>query len=232
MRSLAGSLPRSLPGSHPRSLPRSLPRSHATGQAGPESQQPRGLPAPPRRRHLLPPRRRRTEPCSRETQRSQPATATPAIASIGNLTDTSREVLRQALTGILTPGAARLAALALVVAAALAIVRAHRTRKALTPAQRVRFIVRPSDTFDPGTEEIDRYAAQLARTRRSVRRGTSRTAHAIRIRIDAAGDGTVRYAIEGHRRAASILATPGFHEIELTPVTDQEPDPATGPPPP
>lgn len=159
-------------------------------------------------------------------------TPAPGIAPIGSLADAYGETIRESLGWVLTPAAARLAALTALVVAALALIRVHRTHRALTPAERVRIDVRPTDTFDPVLEEIDRYAAQLARTRRAVRKGTSRSAHAVRIRLDAAGDGTVRYGIEGHRRAASILAVPGFHEVELTPVTPDTPDPATAATPP
>lgn len=121
-----------------------------------------------------------------------------------------------------------MAAAVLVVAALVVVVRARLTGAALRPGERVRFDVLPSDLFDPTVEEIDRYAAHLARTRRSVRKGTGKAAQAVRLRLDADGD-SIRYRLEGHRRAASILSTAGYHDVDLHIATD--PDTPTQTPP-
>lgn len=138
------------------------------------------------------------------------------------------ETLRQ-VAGLATPGVVRTVLVIVAVTVVLAVVRRHLTRRALRPAQRVRFEVLPTDTFDPSPEEIDRYAAQLARTRRALRRGTHRSAHAVRLRLDAEGDGTIRYRLEGHRRASSILGSAGFHEIELHPIDTEDPADSVAP---
>ncbi|MEX0657692.1 MAG: hypothetical protein WD080_01025 [Egibacteraceae bacterium] len=138
------------------------------------------------------------------------------------------ETLRQ-VAGLATPGVVRTVVAIVAVTVVLAMFRRHRTRRALRPAQRVRFEVLPTDTFDPSPEEIDRYAAQLARTRRAIRRGTHRSAHAVRLRLDAEGDGAIRYRLEGHRRAASILGNPGFHEVEIHPIEAEEPPDSAAP---
>lgn len=51
---------------------------------------------------------------------------------------------------------------------------------------------------------------------------TSRTAHAIRIRIHAAGDGTVGYAIEDHRRVIRALYGAGPKAKGLSTLPDAQ----------
>lgn len=112
--------------------------------------------------------------------------------------------------------------LALVSVIAVVTVREalHRlsTRRALHPDRRVRLMVLPTETFDPSIEEVNRYAAQLSRTRRTVRGSLTRPAQAVRIRLDSVGAGQCIYRIEGSSTAASILRLAGYHEVDLRPA--------------
>lgn len=114
---------------------------------------------------------------------------------------------------------------ALIVAAAAVVVcvlwtatRCLATRAALTPARRVRLMALPTESFDPAPEEVDRYAAQLSRSRRTVRAALTRPAQAVRVRLDSVGDGRAVYRIEGLDDAASILRLTGYREVELRPA--------------
>ena len=92
------------------------------------------------------------------------------------------------------------------------------TRRALHPDRRVRLMVLPTETFDPSIEEVNRYAAQLSRTRRTVRGSLTRPAQAVRIRLDSVGAGQCIYRVEGSSTAASILRLAGYHEVDLRPA--------------
>lgn len=92
------------------------------------------------------------------------------------------------------------------------------TRAALTPARRLRLMALPTESFDPAPEEVDRYAAQLSRSRRTVRAALTRPAQAVRVRLDSVGDGRAVYRIEGLDDAASILRLTGYREVELRPA--------------
>lgn len=114
---------------------------------------------------------------------------------------------------------------ALVVAGALAalgvgwvVLRSLATRRALRPNRRVRLMALPTETFDPTGEEVDRYAAQLSRVRRTVRGGLDRRAHAVRLRLDSVAGGGCVYRIEGSAQAASILRLTGYAEVDLRPA--------------
>lgn len=92
------------------------------------------------------------------------------------------------------------------------------TRAALTPERRLRLMALPTESFDPAPEEVDRYAAQLSRSRRTVRAALTRPAQAVRVRLDSVGDGRAVYRIEGLDDAASILRLTGYREVELRPA--------------
>ena len=104
------------------------------------------------------------------------------------------------------------AAVALVVVGA-ATVRWIATRRALR--HRVSYAVLPTDTFDPSAEEILRVASHLSRTRRAVFGSFVRRATALRVRLDASADGRMLYSIEGPSRAASLLRSLAYDEVEI-----------------
>jgi hypothetical protein len=105
------------------------------------------------------------------------------------------------------------------------------TRRALRPERRMRLLALPTETFDPTSEEVDRFAAQLSRVRRSVRGGLDRPAQAVRLRLDSIGAGQCAYRIEGPDRAASILQLAGYAEVELRPADAVDVDALTSPEP-
>ncbi|MFC9608004.1 hypothetical protein ACFTTN_31730 [Streptomyces niveus] len=89
--------------------------------------------------------------------------------------------------------------------------RSRRVRTALT--QRVAFEVVPTPTFDPNKDEIDRWARQLGQARQMAGgvplRGTAiRLHYSVEARI-------MHCFLEGPSEAASMLAMPGFPEVEV-----------------
>lgn len=110
------------------------------------------------------------------------------------------------------------AAATVVLVALLGTARGLATRAALTPERRLRLMALPTESFDPAPEEVDRYAAQLSRSRRTVRSALTRPAQAVRVRLDSVGDGRAVYRIEGLDDAASILRLTGYREVELRPA--------------
>jgi hypothetical protein len=86
---------------------------------------------------------------------------------------------------------------------ALALLRFRST--ATTLRDRVSFAVVPADEFDPDSEAVLRFAAQLARLDRSVRGWLDRRASAIHIRLEADGEGRLVYLLEVPGRLRELL---------------------------
>jgi hypothetical protein len=99
--------------------------------------------------------------------------------------------------------------------AALALARAVATRRALR--RRVRLAVVPADEFDPSPDAVVRFAAQLARVRRSVRGWVDRRARAVRVRLELSADGRLIYLLEVPGDSEELLrsALRGYEGIEL-----------------
>jgi len=131
-----------------------------------------------------------------------------AGAAIGGIKTWAPKALDLALRYAVSAG--------LVIAVALvaaAVLRSWATRRSL--ARRVRFAVLPTDSFDPGEEEILRFAGQLSRIRVASGSPLVRPASAVRIRLDGLCDGRLLYCIEGSARAASLLRSVRYDEAEL-----------------
>ncbi len=98
---------------------------------------------------------------------------------------------------------------------ALALLRHRFTATALR--DRVCFAVVPADEFDPDSEAVLRFAAQLARLDRSVRGWIDRPASAIRIRLEADAAGRLVYLLEVPGRSRELLrsALRTFEGVEL-----------------
>lgn len=111
-------------------------------------------------------------------------------------------------------GAPRRQPLWAALAGVVVIGRGVLIRRALSEDKRTQLTVIPAESFDPTGEEVARYAAQLARMRRSF---VTRPAQAVRLRLDAVGEGQVAYRVEGPSSARSILQTAGYHDVELHP---------------
>ena len=65
----------------------------------------------------------------------------------------------------------------------------------------------PAGSFDPGVEAVVRFAAGLARSRRSVSGALLAPACAVRVRLDADESGRLRYTVELPAHAKHALAT-------------------------
>lgn len=101
----------------------------------------------------------------------------------------------------------------------LAISVARRVQRNTASRPRLTLLARPPRDLDPSDEEVDRYAGQLARTRRLTGR---RSSAAIRLRLDAEPQGRVAYRIQGPRTVASILTVPGYSGLQL--LTEHPPE--------
>lgn len=108
-----------------------------------------------------------------------------------------------------------------------AVVCCIATRRALR--HRVSYAVLPTDTFDPSPEEIIRVASHLSRTRRAVFGSFVRRATALRVRLDVTADGRMLYSVEGPARAASLLRSLGYDEVEIRQVETPDDLPAPDP---
>jgi hypothetical protein len=169
-------------------------------------------------RHLLFARRRRSEPKTLHATVIAPATAGTldhrAADLLTRLTQLAETIAALATLRTLLVATVTLAAIATAWVALCTLA----TRRALRPDRRVRLLALPTDTFDPTPEEVDRYAAQLARVRRTVRGRLDRPAHAVRLRLDSVAGGGCAYRIEGSAQAASILRLTGYAEVDLRPA--------------
>lgn len=101
-----------------------------------------------------------------------------------------------------------------ILAVLLAVLRAEAVRRARR--QRRTVMLKPTNTFDPSSEEVLRFCGQLTRTRPAtatvVQPASTRT---VRIRLVAAGEGRMAHLIEGPARAETVLRKQGFAEVEL-----------------
>ena len=135
----------------------------------------------------------------------------------------------------LTSPAAILAAVGGAAALALlAAARTHAVRRALSRRVAVRLV--PAGSFDPGVEAVVRFAAGLARSRRSIGGALLAPAYAVRIRLDTDESGRLRYTVELPAHAKRALATAagayaGGVELREVPLNPKPPDGDPGDPP-
>ena len=97
----------------------------------------------------------------------------------------------------------------------VAVVRSVVTRRALR--SRVTFAVVPADEFDPSIETVVRFAAQLARVRRTVRGWADFGASAIRVRLENDREGRLAYLLEVPARSQQLVraALRTYEGVEL-----------------
>lgn len=119
---------------------------------------------------------------------------------------------------VIVAAALSIMALALAVSLLWPAVRCAATRRALS--RRVALMVLPTDTFDPGMEDVQRYAAQIGRGSRGLRARAERGARGVRVRLDSVGRGQMVYRLEGPANALSVLKVAGYHETEIRPADD------------
>lgn len=112
-------------------------------------------------------------------------------------------------------GLAPLAVVVAVLAVLLLAVRTVATRRTLQ--SRVSLVAAPADEFDPSPEAVLRFAAQLTRTRRSIRSWLDKRASAVRIRLEPDPAGRLAYALEVAGRSQDLLraALRSYEGIEL-----------------
>ena len=121
-----------------------------------------------------------------------------ALRAISNLSIT----LTPSMLAALIPSLAMVA----LSMCALALLRLRST--ATTLRDRVSIAVVPADEFDPDAEAVLRFAAQLARLDRTVRGWLDRRASAIRIRLEADGEGRLAYLLKFRAARASCCVAP------------------------
>ncbi|MEU2514705.1 hypothetical protein [Streptomyces syringium] len=95
------------------------------------------------------------------------------------------------------------------------------TRRVLQQG-RLAFEVLPTNGFDPGLEDVLRFAKQIAQAQRSVSRWAFTPARgtAMRVRLLSTG-GPLTLRLEGPARAASVLRHQGYAQCELRAVGAQ-----------
>ncbi len=123
----------------------------------------------------------------------------------------------------LVASAASLAPLALgaiAIASALAPQRFRATRRTL--ATRTAVAVVPADEFDPKAEAVQRFAAELARSDRSLRGWFDRRARALRVRLTNDRKGRLVYLLEVPARSHELLRTAlrDYEGVELREVAE------------
>jgi hypothetical protein len=132
-----------------------------------------------------------------------------------------KESAPKALHLALVVGAGALAAIA-VGAIAVGVLRAISTRRTL--ARRTRYVLLPTDSFEPSQESILRFTGQLSRIRRASWGSFDRPATALRIRLDGLTDGRMTFGLEAPARSASLIHSVRYDEVELRPAAEFHPE--------
>jgi len=85
---------------------------------------------------------------------------------------------------------------------------------------RVRLELLASEAFDPSIEAVERFAAQLARTRRGAGGWLDRPGSAVRVRLAGEDDGLMHYTLEAPRRALPTLhaALGAYDQLDIRPA--------------
>jgi hypothetical protein len=109
---------------------------------------------------------------------------------------------------------------AIAIASALAPQRFRATRRTL--ATRTAVAVVPADEFDPKAEAVQRFAAELARSDRSLRGWFDRRARALRVRLTNDRKGRLVYLLEVPARSHELLRTAlrDYEGVELREVAE------------
>ncbi|MFI1258951.1 hypothetical protein ACH4U6_34970 [Streptomyces netropsis] len=114
--------------------------------------------------------------------------------------------------------------IALLAAAILAATQTlrHLVTRRLLKQGRLAFELLPTNGFDPGVEDVLRFAKGIAQAQRSVSRWAFTPARgtAMRVRLQSAG-GPLTLRVEGPARAASVLRHQGYAQCELRAVDGQ-----------
>ncbi|MCX5216200.1 hypothetical protein OG689_44500 [Kitasatospora sp. NBC_00240] len=136
------------------------------------------------------------------------------ISNAGNVPEYAKAVLDWALANVWW-----VALLAVGTASFVGGIRRLMSRSTLRDRQA--FELLPTNGFDPGIEDVLRFAKQLARAQRSTSRWTMLPARgsAVRIRLLSVG-GPMSLRVEGPARAVAVLRHQGYAQCELRSVTE------------
>ena len=109
---------------------------------------------------------------------------------------------------------------ALALASALAMQRLFATNRTLQTRREVAVV--PADDFDPKTDAVLRFAAELAGTERSVLGWLDRRASAVRVRLTCDAEGRLLYLLSVPERSMKLLrgALGAYEGIELREVPE------------
>jgi len=110
-----------------------------------------------------------------------------------------------AAAGSVAPSLAPPALGAVAIASALASQRLITTRRTLRSRRMVALV--PADEFDPKPDAVTGFAAQLARSQRSIAGWLDRRASAVRVRLTVDGEARLVYLLEVPERAEGLLRT-------------------------
>ncbi len=109
----------------------------------------------------------------------------------------------------------------------LTVLRSRAARRAL--ADRHVYDLLPSTSFDPGPEDVRRFARQLASLRSTGRGLLPRRAAGVRVRLHTDEDRKLVYSVEGPY-AVGTMALQSYSGIELRAVTAAQDTPAPAEP--
>ena len=128
-----------------------------------------------------------------------------AIAILGLLVALNRFIAKVRVDHLLASlePVALLALGLLVIASALATQRLVSTNRTLKSRQELAVI--PADDFDPKTDTVLRFAAELAGTQRSILGWTDRRASAVRVRLTCDAKGRLVYLLSVPERSTNLL---------------------------
>jgi len=135
----------------------------------------------------------------------------PELPGVGWLTDAVRGIA--SAVGWVASHLLGLGLIALGLAVVWAAAVAWSTRRTL--ASRRQLVMLPTEVFDPKPEHVARFALQLMRVRRAVHGGLDRRGRAVRVRLDAAGDGQMLYSVEVPEAAVPVVQSALYSQVEL-----------------
>lgn len=96
-------------------------------------------------------------------------------------------------------------------------------------SERVSYELLPTTSFDPSSEDILRFANQIARTRPSVWSGAPAAATAVRVRLTTGPDGQQTYVLEGHVTSTSVLRHQSYPHVEIRQCAAEAKSPSSTP---
>ena len=120
--------------------------------------------------------------------------------------------------------------LAAVVLLAVVVIAARVVASRRSLRSRTRLVVLAPDSFDPSTDAVLRFAAQLSRVRRAVGGWLDPRARAVRVLLDADGEGRMRYSLSVPERALPAVqsALGVFDRVQVQVLEEPQADNSEG----